>query len=177
MSLPHKELHPKNDGAGQGSVPSDLAGQLLHKSRQVVTEFRGDADSAEAGSSRAGGLYQEHTPMSENIHEEQPPDPGGEELLTRTEVARRLRIHPSTVDSWREKYGLPAIEKGNKVYFDWADVKAWLKSKPLKARRRKRARKGSKKCRGKTGGDGRVSGKELQLAERDGAAEERRVLA
>jgi excisionase family DNA binding protein len=120
--------------------------------------------------------------MSENTHEEPSPDPGGEELLTRTEVARRLRIHPSTVDSWREKYGLPAIEKGNKVYFDWADVKAWLKSKPQKARRRKKkkkkaARRGGGKRRSKAGGDGEVSGKELQEAKREGAAEERRVLA
>lgn len=114
--------------------------------------------------------------MIENTHhkQEQAPDSGGDNgLLTRTEVARRLRIHPSTVDSWREKYGLPAIEKGNKVYFDWADVSVWLKSKPQKARRRKRARKDSTKRKGVTSGNRAVSGKDSEQGKRDDAAKER----
>lgn len=114
--------------------------------------------------------------MIDNTHQvqEQAPDPGGGNgLLTRTEVARRLRIHPSTVDSWREKYGLPAIEKGNKVYFDWADVTAWLKCKPQKARRRKRARNDSTRRKGKTGGGRRMTGKELEQGKREDAARER----
>ncbi len=60
MLLRHKELHPKNDGTGQGSVPGDVPGNLLQERRQIVTEFRGDAYSAEAGSSRAGGLDKEY---------------------------------------------------------------------------------------------------------------------
>ena len=133
-SLAHKELRPKNDGALQGSVPGVDPGYLLQECRRVVTGFRGDADSAEAGSRRAGGPDKERNPsMSEKTHEGQPPDSGGEELLTRKEVARRLRVHPSTVDNWRKRYGLPTIEKGYKVFFDWEDVKAWLKSGPMKA--------------------------------------------
>jgi hypothetical protein len=79
--------------------------------------------------------------MNEYTHEEQPPNNGGEELLTRTEVARRLRVCPSTVDNWRKRYGLPTIEKGYRVFFDWEDVKAWLKSGPMKAIRQRKPRK------------------------------------
>jgi len=93
---------------------------------------------------------------------------GGEELLTREEVARRLRVHPSTVDNWRKRYGLPTIEKGNKVYFDWPDVKAWLKCGPMKAGRRKRAAQSSGGQR-----SGEAGGKELGLAMCGGAAAER----
>jgi hypothetical protein len=116
--------------------------------------------------------------MINDTHEERPPDPGGEELLTKKEVARRLRVCPSTVDNWRKRYGLPTIEKGYRVFFDWEDVRAWLKSGPMKAIRQKKPGKGGGvKRKRKAGGDGEVSGKELVRAEREGAAEERRVLA
>ena len=93
--------------------------------------------------------------MNENTHEEQPPSNGGEELLTRTEVARRLRVCPSTVDNWRKRYGLPTIEKGYRVFFDWEDVKAWLKSGPMKAIRQRKPRKAdAAKRKRRTGADG-----------------------
>ena len=126
--------------------------------------------------------------MSENTHEEQPPSNGGEELLTREEVARRLRVCPSTVDNWRKRYGLPTIEKGYRVFFDWEDVKAWLKSGPMKAiRQKKRDQRDGAKRKRKAGGDdprareirnskseGRRQGAD---AGREGAAKERRVVA
>jgi excisionase family DNA binding protein len=95
--------------------------------------------------------------MIEHTHEEQPPNNGGEELLTRTEVARRLRVSPTTVDNWRKRYELPTIEKGYRVFFDWEDVKAWLKSGPMKAIRQKKSSKGDgakRKRKRKAGGDG-----------------------
>ena len=159
----HKELHPNNDGAGQRSAPGDLDGKLLHENRQVVTEFRGDADSAEADSTRSGGPDQERNPsMSENTHQAQPPNPGGEELLTRKELARRLRVHVSTVDNWRDNQGLPAMVRGNRVFFDWAEVKAWLRTGPKKVRRRKqtkRAKGGGAKRRRKGGRKSSAAGK------------------
>jgi transposase-like protein len=92
--------------------------------------------------------------------------------LTREEVARRLRVHPSTVDNWRKRYGLPTIEKGSKVYFDWPEVKAWLHSGPMKAGRRKKAARSSGGKRSREAG-----GKELELALCGDAAAERRAEA
>jgi hypothetical protein len=93
--------------------------------------------------------------MSENTHQEQPPNNGGEELLTRKEVARRLRVCPTTVDNWRKRYELPTIEKGYRVFFDWEDVKAWLKSGPMKAiRQKKRDQRDGAKRKRKAGGEG-----------------------
>ena len=91
--------------------------------------------------------------MNKNTHEEQPPNNRGEELLTRKELAPRLRVCTTTVDNWRKRYGLPTIEKGYRVFFDWEDVKAWLKSGPMKAVREKKPRKGdAAKRKRKAGG-------------------------
>ena len=144
----------------------------MHEGRRIVTKFRGDYQFGDAAHRRAGGLGKALTPMSENNEKGTPVEPGGEELLTREEVARRLRVHPSTVDNWRKRYGLPTIEKGNKVYFDWPDVKAWLKSGPMKAGRRKKVARSSS---GKRSGE--AGGKELELAMCGGAAAERRAEA
>ena len=182
--MPHKELHPENDGAGQAAaVPHVGDGESLQESRLIVTEFSGDADSAEAGSSRAGGANQERNPsMSDKTHEAQPPDPGGEELLTRKELARRLRVHVSTVDNWRDKQGLPAMVRGNRVFFDWAEVKAWLRTGPKKVRRRKKKKKkGAKGAKGagakrrRKGGRKRSAAAKKQVeAKVDDAGKERR---
>lgn len=194
MSLPYKELHPKNGGAGQGSVPGVVPGNLLQERRQIVTEFRGDADSAEAGYKRAGGfnltVLLPH--MSENNEEGPPLEPGGQALLTRKEVARLLRRSVGTVDNWRKHEGLPSIKKGRTVYFVWADVKAWLKKGPKKAGHRKSVvRKPEAKRRVNTGVDGplarevrgpgsegrrpRADGRAGGAARREGAAKERRA--
>jgi hypothetical protein len=87
--------------------------------------------------------------MNEHTDEEQPPSNGGDDLLTREEVARRLPVCPTTVDNWRKRYELPTIEKGYRVFFDWEDVKAWLKSGPMKAIRQKQRdqRAGAKRKR------------------------------
>ena len=116
--------------------------------------------------------------MSENTDKEQPPEPGGEELLTRKEAARLLRRSVGTVDNWRKHEGLPSIKKGRTVYLVAADVKAWLKKGPKRAGPWKKvARKVKAERKSKAEGDGQVSGKELVQAKREGAAEERRVIA
>lgn len=179
--MPHKELHPKNDGAVQGAaVPHVDGGEPSHEDRRVVTKFIGDADSAEAGACRGGGVDMEYSPsMNENTHKEQPPGAGGEELLTRKELARRLRVHVSTVDNWRDEQGLPAMVRGNRVFFDWAEVKAWLRTGPKKVRRRKKKKKGAKGAsakRKRKGGRKRSAAAKKQVESRDGdAAEERRA--
>ena len=180
-SLPHKELHPKNDGGVQGAaVPHVDGGEPSHEDRRVVTKFRSDADSAVAGSTRAGGPDQERNPsMSDTTHEAQPPNPGGEELLTRKELARRLRVHVSTVDNWRDEQGLPAMVRGNRVFFDWAEVKAWLRTGPKKVRRRKKKKKGARsagaKRKGKPGRKRSAAGKKRVESRDDAAAKERRA--
>ena len=65
--------------------------------------------------------------------------------LMAVELARRLRVHVSTIDNWRDEEDLPAMVKGNRVFFDWPDVKAWLKTGPKKARRRKKKKKAGRR--------------------------------
>lgn len=177
-SLPHKELHPNSDGAVQETVPHVDGGESSQESRLIVTKFSGDADSAEADSSRAGGANQERNPsMSEKTHEAQPPGPGGEELLTRKKLARRLGVHVSTVDNWRDEQDLPAMVRGNRVFFDWAEVKAWLKTGPKKVRRRKKKKKkGASAKRKRKGGRKRSAAAKKQVESGDSdAAKERRA--
>jgi len=70
--------------------------------------------------------------MNERSHEPPFSGPGDEKLLNRVGLARRLNMHPSTVDNWQKRYELPTIKNGNKVFFHREDVKAWLKSAPMK---------------------------------------------
>lgn len=49
-----------------------------------------------------------------------------EELLTKEELCRWLKISRPTVDRWR-KQGLPFIKTGRLVRFDKNDVLKWLK--------------------------------------------------
>lgn len=56
----------------------------------------------------------------EPLHGEQVPP----ELVTQTEIARRLGVHASTVHAWRRRHpGFPE-SMGARAY-DWAAVKAW----------------------------------------------------
>lgn len=46
-----------------------------------------------------------------------------DELLTYEELARRLKVRPSTVKAWAKARQIPAIRVGAKVIrFDYADV-------------------------------------------------------
>jgi excisionase family DNA binding protein len=51
-----------------------------------------------------------------------------DELLTKAEMARYLKIAEVTLDKWR-KEGLPAIKVNRKVLFDKTKVMEWLNQK------------------------------------------------
>lgn len=51
-----------------------------------------------------------------------------DELLTKAEMAKFLKIAEVTLDTWR-KEGLPTIKFKRKVLFDKAAVMEWLNSK------------------------------------------------
>ena len=96
--------------------------------RRIVTKFRGDAEAAEAGERRAGGLDQERTPsMKQEINVGQPPTRGGEALLTRKEVAARFEVDVRTIDNWRSRYGMPHYRIGGQVRFVGSEVDGWMK--------------------------------------------------
>lgn len=52
----------------------------------------------------------------------------GDELLTKAEMAKHLKIAEVTLDKWR-KEGLPAIKFKRKVLFEKAAVMEWLNKK------------------------------------------------
>jgi excisionase family DNA binding protein len=49
-------------------------------------------------------------------------------LLTKQEIAKRLRRSPRTVDAWMREGRLPYLKVSKSVLFDWGDVLAKLKS-------------------------------------------------
>ncbi len=51
-----------------------------------------------------------------------------DELLTKVEMAKFLKIAEVTLDKWR-KEGLPAIKVNRKVLFDKAKVMEWINNK------------------------------------------------
>ena len=140
-SLAQRELHLRTTSVGGAVYRAFFCGDLSQDCRPSVTKLRRDDVFADAAHRRAGDWTEHyHYPhMSENNEEGSPLEPGGEELLTRKEIARRLRRCVGTVDNWRKFEGLPSIEKGNTVYFVWPEVKGWLKSGSKKAGRRKTA--------------------------------------
>lgn len=52
------------------------------------------------------------------------PDPS--DLLTKREVAARLRRTPRCIELWMRKRYLPYIKIGRSVYFRWADISTAL---------------------------------------------------
>lgn len=51
-------------------------------------------------------------------------------LISRTELAKRLRITPRSLDRWVwQRKGPRRFKIGNKSYYDITDVDAWLQSK------------------------------------------------
>lgn len=51
-----------------------------------------------------------------------------EEHLTKSELAKLLKVSEVTIDRWR-KAGLPSIKVNRKVLFDQEEVQKWLKGK------------------------------------------------
>jgi excisionase family DNA binding protein len=51
-----------------------------------------------------------------------------DEFLTKTEVAKLLKVSESTIDRWR-KEGMPSIKVQRKVLFKQDDVEKWLQEK------------------------------------------------
>ena len=50
-----------------------------------------------------------------------------EEYLTKTEIAKLLKVSEPTIDRWR-KEGMPSIKTKRKILFNPFDVEQWLKS-------------------------------------------------
>lgn len=51
-----------------------------------------------------------------------------DEYLTKSEIARLLKVSEVTIDRWR-KEGLPSIKVKRKVLFNPDEVEKWLKEK------------------------------------------------
>jgi len=50
------------------------------------------------------------------------------EIVSRSEVAKRLGVGPDTIRRWVRDRGLPALRvTSGTVRFDWVAVKAWLR--------------------------------------------------
>ena len=58
---------------------------------------------------------------------------GDSRLITRIELARRLSLHPRTIDRWLAEGRIDALyhplgpARGRRVYFDWSAVKRELR--------------------------------------------------
>lgn len=61
--------------------------------------------------------------MSNHIHEN---NDRPTELLTKKELAKRLRVSPRTIDNWREAKIINAYKIMSQVRFDWREVIAGL---------------------------------------------------
>ncbi len=55
-----------------------------------------------------------------------PARPPGDELITKDELARRLKKAPRTIEKWQRLGMIPAIKVGTSVLYDWPDVRAHL---------------------------------------------------
>ena len=54
------------------------------------------------------------------------PSPPLEELLTVEDVARTLKLRPSTVRAYAERGSLPSVFLGNRLRFKPSDVDLWI---------------------------------------------------
>ena len=43
------------------------------------------------------------------------------------QLAKRLGVDPSTLDTWRQRRGLPGFKVGGRRYYRLAAVNAWLR--------------------------------------------------
>ncbi len=50
------------------------------------------------------------------------------ELLTRSELAKKLKVSPSAIIKW-QRQGLPKEQIKRCVRYDWAQVLAWFQEK------------------------------------------------
>lgn len=52
-------------------------------------------------------------------------------LMTREEAAAYLRVKPQTLAVWKtmNKYNLPVVKVGSKVFYRQTDLDAWLNSR------------------------------------------------
>lgn len=53
-----------------------------------------------------------------------------EAVLTRTEVAERLRVSEKSVSKYVRESRMPAVRIGPEYRFIWSDVLKWLRSRP-----------------------------------------------
>ena len=72
--------------------------------------------------------------------QDQPTRAAGE-MLTKSELAGRLRIKPRTVENWQRRGILSYIKVGKVVLFHWPDVVAYLKCNYQVSRRSLRIRR------------------------------------
>jgi hypothetical protein len=61
-------------------------------------------------------------------HEEQPEEPGGNDLLKKPDVAQMLGVSVNTVDNYRKK-GLRSIKLEGRVLFRRKDVARFLETR------------------------------------------------
>ncbi len=64
--------------------------------------------------------------MSTSTLSAPPPETAGRRWLTTADVAERVRRSPQTVRFWVAEEGLPAHRVTRRLYFDEAEVEAWM---------------------------------------------------
>jgi excisionase family DNA binding protein len=62
--------------------------------------------------------------MANNIMNENTEHPN--ELITKAELARRLKVTPRTITAWTKRLRLPHIKAGYAVRFNWRNVENHL---------------------------------------------------
>ncbi len=62
------------------------------------------------------------TLMSTKHEDGHPREPGADDLLSKRQLAQRLKKAPRTIDYWRKREGLPFLKIGHTVFFRWPDV-------------------------------------------------------
>jgi excisionase family DNA binding protein len=70
----------------------------------------------------ASGKHAQILRVEKTKYEKQPLDGATEALLTKHEVATRLRRSRRTVDLWMRQKKLPYLKIGKSVLFRWQDV-------------------------------------------------------
>jgi excisionase family DNA binding protein len=53
----------------------------------------------------------------------------GNDYITKTEIAARLKVTSRTIDSWMAKGLVPFRKVGRTVRFDWVEVREYLKAR------------------------------------------------
>jgi len=113
--------------------------------------------------------------MNVKTHVGQPPEPAGDGLLNKLDVAQWLDVSVGTVDNLRRRKKLRAIKVGSKVRFKRAEVERYLESEREDVDGAEAAvQDGGAKQGGKASRNVKLTGKEQRAASRDGAAEERK---